>query len=146
MGSTVGKVRERFSREHVFVTPQNTSLSHRGGLYYAFMRSRGLAEIESRRYDETGELVDHVDLHSLRRTFATNAIMNGADPKSVQEQLGHRTLDMTMWIYAKAKTASKRQIIGRLSYGTGSKAPADLLPPLVEEKKGSVPPSLRLED
>lgn len=117
------KVRERFSREHVFVTTQNTSLAHRSGLYHAFIRCYRLAGIETRRYDDSGNLVDHVDLHSLRRTFATNAIVNGADPKSVQELLGHRTLDMTMRIYAKVKTASKRQTIGRLSYGQGATAP-----------------------
>jgi hypothetical protein len=33
--------------------------------------------------DSDGRAVEHVDLHSLRRTFATNLIAGGADPKSV---------------------------------------------------------------
>ena len=67
-------------------------------------------------------------MHSLRRTFATNAITNGADPKSVQEILGHRTLDMTMRIYTKIKAAPKRQAVAKLSYGLGATAPGHLLP------------------
>jgi integrase/recombinase XerD len=121
-------VKERFSTAHVFVTTMNTSLSHGSGLYYAFMRSCDLAAIQTRTYDSEGRLAEHVDLHSLRRTFATNAITNGADPKSVQEILGHRTLDMTMRIYTKIKTAPKRQAVAKLSYGLGATAPDHLLP------------------
>jgi integrase/recombinase XerD len=121
-------VRERFTKAHVFVTTMNTPLSHGSGLYYAFMRCCDLAGIQTRTYDSEGRLAEHVDLHSLRRTFATNAITNGADPKSVQEILGHRTLDMTMRIYTKIKAAPKRQAVAKLSYGLGATAPGHLLP------------------
>jgi integrase len=94
------RVRELFSREHVFVSTQNTPLTHRSGLYYAFHRCCAHAGIQVKTLDTEGKELDHVDLHSLRRTFATNLIAGGADPKSVQELLGHRTLDMTMRIYA----------------------------------------------
>jgi integrase len=122
------RVRERFSRDHVFVTTRNTPLDSSGTLYKAFMRCCTRADIETRTYDAEGQLVEHVDLHSLRRTFATNAIVNGADPKSVQEILGHRTLDMTMRIYAKVKGASKRQTVARLSYSRGVTPPQGILP------------------
>jgi integrase len=69
-----------------------------------------------------------VGLHGLRRTFATNAIVNGADPKSVPEILGHKTLEMTMTIYAKVKAAPKRQTVARLSYARGATPPEHLLP------------------
>src|ERR1700722_10002351 len=72
-------------------------------------------------------LLEHVDLHSLRRTFATNLIVNGADPKSVQDLLGHSTLEMTMKIYTKVRTQTKRQAVGRLSYGRGAVAPEGVL-------------------
>ncbi len=62
-------------------------------------------------------------MHSLRRTFATELIEGGADPKSVQELLGHRTLEITMRLYAKVRRGTKRQAIGRLSYGQGAAAP-----------------------
>ena len=60
-----------------------------------------------------------MDVHSLRRTFATDLIVNGADPKTVQELLGHKTLAMTMKLYAKVRPQNKRQAVARLSYGGG---------------------------
>ena len=121
-------VRQRFTRDHVFVTTQNTPLKHRSGLYNAFLRCCTLASIQTQTYNADGKLVEHVDLHSLRRTFATDAITNGADPKSVQEILGHRTVDMTMRIYTKVKAAPKRQAIAKLSYGQGATTPGHVLP------------------
>jgi hypothetical protein len=68
-----------------------------------------------------------VDVDSLRRTFATNLLAAGADPKSVQEMFGHQTLEMTMHIYAKIHNQTKRQALGRLSYGSGTLAPDHLV-------------------
>jgi integrase len=113
----------RLSRDHVFVTRQNTPVTHRSGSYEAFMRCCKRASIQTQTHDGEGRLIEHVDLHSLRRTFATNLIAGGADPKSVQELLGHRTLDMTMRIYAKIHTQTKRQALAKLSYGQGTVAP-----------------------
>ena len=89
----------------------------RGPLYRAFIRWCQQAGIQTRTLDAEGHEVEHVDVHSLRRTFATNLIVNGTDPKTVQELLGHKTLAMTMNLYAKIHTGTKRQAIGRLSYG-----------------------------
>jgi integrase len=122
------QIEKLFTREHVFVTRQNMTLAHRATLYRVFLRCCKRAGIQVRTYDAEGRIVEHVDLHSLRRTFATNAIMNGADPKSVQEILGHRTLDMTMRIYAKVKGASKRLTVGKLSYSHGVTPPEHVLP------------------
>jgi integrase len=121
------RVQERFTKEHVFVTTENTPLTHGSGLYHAFIRCCELAGIPTKTYDSLGCVSEHVDVHSLRRTFATNALVNGADPKSVQEILGHRTLDMTMRIYAKIKAEPKRRAIAKLSYGHGAKQPEHLL-------------------
>ena len=57
--------------------------------------------IQTQTYDASGKLLEHVDLHSTRRTFATEMVRLGADPKTVQELLGHKTLDTTMQIYAQ---------------------------------------------
>jgi integrase len=81
------------------------------------MRCCGLAEIPTKTPDAEGRLVEHADLHSLRRTFAASLISSGADPKSVQELLGRRTLDMTT-----------RQALTELSYGKGVLAPEGVLP------------------
>jgi len=110
------QVQARFTTDHVFTTTQNTPLTHGSGLYWAFIRCCKLAGIETRRVVQ-GREIDHVDLHSLRRTFATNLIVNGADPKTVQKLLGHRTLEMTMNIYAKIHSGTIREAVGRLSYG-----------------------------
>ena len=87
------------------------------------MRCCRLAGIQTRTLDSEGREIDHVDVHSCRRTFATNLIVNGADPKTVQELLGHKTLAMTMNLYAKIHSGTKRQAVGRLSwYGAGVQA------------------------
>jgi integrase len=121
------KVRELFSRDHVFVTTQNTPVGRRNGLYYAFLRCCTRAGIQTQAEEVGGRHGEHVDPHSLRRTFATSLIVSGADPKSVQELLGHRTLDMTMRIYAKVRSQTKRQALARLPYGQGTLAPEGVL-------------------
>lgn len=87
------------------------------------MRCCDRASIVTRALDPAGKEIDHVDVHSLRRTFATCLISNGADPKNVQELLGHKTLAMTMNLYAKIHGQTKRQAIGKLSYGSGALVP-----------------------
>ncbi len=113
------QVVDRFSRDHVFVTTQNTPLTHGSGLYHGFLRCCHRAGIQTQTLDANGNEIDHVDVHSCRRTFATNLITNGADPKTVQELLGHKTLAMTMNLYAKIHSGTKRQAVGRLGYGAG---------------------------
>ncbi len=117
------QTRARFTREHVFTTTQNTPLTHGSGLWKALMRCCGRAGIQTRTLDAEEHEIDHVDVHSLRKTFATDLIESGADPKTVQELLGHKTLAMTMELYAKVRRGTARQAVGRLSYGAGSQAP-----------------------
>ena len=123
--ATTALIAGRLSREHVFVTAQNTPLG--GNIYREFMRTCKRAKIETETLDAEGKVVEHVDLHSLRRTFATNALGNGADPKSIQELMGHKTLAMTMAIYNKIQSQTKRQAIGRLSYGSGVQSPPGIV-------------------
>jgi integrase len=125
---SAAQVQARFSRDHVFVTKENTPLDHKGNLWRALMRCLGKAGIERETYGPDGRLLEHVDLHSLRRTFATSLIVSGADPKTVQELLGHKTLAMTMRVYAKVRAQTKRQALGRLPYGAGVQTPAHVLP------------------
>ncbi len=121
------QIRERFTRDHVFTTTQNTPLTHGSGLYHALMRCCAAAEIEHRSFDAEGREAEHVDVHSLRRTFAADLIENGADPKTVQKLLGHKTLAMTMDLYAKVRSGSTRQAVARLSYGVGAQTPEHLV-------------------
>jgi integrase len=134
------QVAARFTRDRIFVTSQNTPLDNPSGLYEVFLRWCRHADIPTRTLDSQGREIDHVDLHSLRRTFATDLIVNGADPKSVQVLLGHKTLAMTMNIYAKVHGATKRQTVARLSYGRGTTPPTGVLemPPPVQNGHQSV--------
>jgi len=116
-----------FTQRHVFVTRYNTPFSTPSLLYSRLIAHCQKAGIETRRVDSEGNEIDHVDVHSLRRTFATELIINGTDPKTVQELLGHRTLEMTMNLYAKVHTGTKRQALGRLSWGAGAKPPEHLV-------------------
>ena len=64
-----------------------------------------------------------MDIHSLRRTFATDLIERNVDPKRVQELLGHKTLAVTMNLYAKVRRGTLREAIGRLSYARDAESP-----------------------
>jgi integrase len=121
------KIQARFSRDHVFVSSQNTPLCYRTYLLSSFLRCCERGGIQVRTTDRDGRVVEHVDIHSLRRTFATNLIVNGADPRTVQDLLGHKTLAMTMGIYVKVHVQNKRQVLGRLTYGKGATGPGYLV-------------------
>jgi integrase len=128
-------VRERFTREHVFTTTENTPLSNPKAIYFAFLRCCKLAGIETRTIDQEGNEIEHMDVHGLRRTFATELIEKGADPATVQRLMGHKTLTMTMNLYAKIRTTTMRDAIGRLSYGTGAEQPEHLAGVVAMRKK-----------
>ena len=129
----------------MFVTTKNTWLS-RHNLYRTFMACCKKATIETQTHGPNQELLEHVDLHSLRMTFATEAIASGADPKSVQELLGHKTLDMTMRIYGRMRAATKRKAVAGLRYGRGSQPPEHVIEladsqPLRVQSGEKIPPA-----
>ena len=101
-----------FSRDHVFVTRVNTPLKN--GLLRRFYRVCQRAGIEDACRNGS------VDIHSLRMTYTTMAIGNGADPKSVQDILGHSTLALTMSTYAKATNSGKRHATAAIPFATMS--------------------------
>ncbi len=123
---TTRQIQERLSHTRIFVTTANTPLG--GNVYREFMACCKRAGICTKTTDANGKVVEVVDLHSTRHTFATDMIMNGADPKTVQTLMGHKTLEMTMRIYAKVFTQQKHAAIGKLSYGSGVTNPAEPLP------------------
>lgn len=46
--------------------------------------------------------------HTLRHTYTTNLLSNGAQPKDVQELLGHSDVSAIMNVYAHATREAKR--------------------------------------
>jgi integrase len=108
-----------FSHEHVFVSPDGTPW--RGTLlrrFYTACKRAGIQDARSR---------GSVDIHSLRVSFATLALENGAAPKQVQEILGHATLAMTMNVYGKATDSGKRAAINALPFAKATQ-PTHLIP------------------
>ena len=59
-----------------------------------------------------------VDIHSLRVTFATLSIGNGANPKDVQQILGHSKIDRTMGIYICSTTGGRSEAINKLPFAS----------------------------
>jgi integrase len=116
-------VQSRFTRDHVFVSTQNTPLSNHSRLWRAFRSCCKRAGIPIQTRDAEGWVIEHLDVHSLRRTFATNLITSGADPETVRQLLGHQTLEMTMKIYTKIRNQTKRQALTKLTYGHGAAVP-----------------------
>ena len=47
--------------------------------------------------------------HELRHTYTTNLLSNGAQPKDVQELLGHSDVSTTINVYAHATREAKRE-------------------------------------
>lgn len=98
-----------FSREHVFVTTANTPWKNNIlRAFYMVCKNAGIKD---------GTYGGSVDIHSLRASFTTIAIDNGASPKAIQAILGHSTLGLTMGVYAKATERAKRDAIAALPFG-----------------------------
>lgn len=112
---TRDRIEAKFSKKHVFVTTANTPLGN--NIYRSFIAICKQCGIVTKTKDAEGNLVEVVALHSIRHSFATDLIRNGADPKTVQSLMGHKTLDMTMQIYAKVNSSSQHKAISKLSFG-----------------------------
>lgn len=52
--------------------------------------------------------LENFHFHILRHTYTTNLLSNGAQPKDVQELLGHSDVSTTMNVYAHATREAKR--------------------------------------
>ncbi len=78
-------------------------LNHQGGRITA----RSVARILTRHLKRAG-IATHASPHSLRHSFATHLVDRGADIRSVQELLGHRSLSSTQ-IYTHVSSQRLRE-------------------------------------
>lgn len=75
-----------------------------------------------------------VTFHDLRHTFATAAINNGIDVKTVSSILGHANAAMTLNVYASADPDAKRRAAETMGRVLGSKSKET---PVIELKTGT---------
>jgi len=52
---------------------------------------------------------EHDRFHDLRRTFATMALQNGVDPKTVSGMLGHYSAEFTLDVYTNVTKEMQKE-------------------------------------
>ena len=57
---------------------------------------------------------EHVRFHDLRRTFATLALQNGVDPKTVSRMLGHYSAEFTLDVYTNVTKDMQKEAAERI--------------------------------
>jgi len=87
------------------------SRAHRNG--GERMTTRSISRIAKNALKAAGLDSERLTAHSMRHTFATQALLNGANVQEVQQALGHKSINTTM-IYAhnieKAKNSSSSKV------------------------------------
>lgn len=95
-----------------------------GKLWTSLARSYGLRGV-------TGQTVT---FHDLRHTFATTAIAEGVDVKTVASMMGHANAAMTLNTYASADPDAKRRAAGAIGQAMARPAP---MAEVIESGKGA---------
>ncbi|MBI5794648.1 tyrosine-type recombinase/integrase [Candidatus Uhrbacteria bacterium] len=99
-------------------------VSHdRAHLHKEGLTPRSLQRIVERYAKEAG-ITKHITPHSLRHTFATDLLMNGADIRSVQSLLGHASITTTQ-IYTHVTNNQMKDVHKKFHRRHGRDVPID---------------------
>lgn len=85
---------------------RNNMSSNSGG--YRRLTARSIQRIIS-KYAKLAGITKHVSPHTMRHSFATDLLMNGADIRSVQSMLGHSSITTTQ-VYTHVTDEHLREI------------------------------------
>ncbi len=85
---------------------RNNTISNSGN--YRRLTSRSIQRIIN-KYARLAGITKHVSPHTMRHSFATDLLMNGADLRSVQSMLGHSNISTTQ-IYTHVTDSHLREI------------------------------------
>ena len=91
------KVRPKVDHGSMFVTKFRTPMSKRAIQYTVCQHMRGAG-------------IQNASTHTLRHTMATHHIARGTDLKTIQETLGHASLETTARYIALAKQAQRKAL------------------------------------
>ena len=94
--------REKTNSEYVFPSPAGGPISPDSVLHmlHRVLKRAGLPKIR---------------FHDMRHTFATVALQNGVDIKTVSGMLGHYSAGFTLDTYAHVTTQAQRQAAGTMA-------------------------------
>jgi len=91
----------------LFLSYSRNNISSRTGDYRR-LTSRSIQRIVS-QYAKLAGITKHVSPHTMRHSFATDLLMNGADLRSVQSMLGHSNISTTQ-VYTHVTDEHLREV------------------------------------
>lgn len=91
----------------LFLSYSRNTLANTSGNYRR-LTSRSVQRIVS-KYAKLAGITKHISPHTMRHSFATDLLMNGADIRSVQSMLGHSSISTTQ-IYTHVTDAHLKDV------------------------------------
>lgn len=91
----------------LFLSYSRNNMTNNTGNYRR-LTARSIQRIVS-KYTKLAGITKHISPHTMRHSFATDLLMNGADIRSVQSMLGHSSISTTQ-IYTHVTDAHLRDV------------------------------------
>ncbi|MDQ1344103.1 MAG: hypothetical protein QG650_823 [Patescibacteria group bacterium] len=107
-------IRHNFDSKNLFVTPKNEEKRPLSDEDVRLTRNF-ITTMVSKRALQAG-IVKDVSAHTLRHSFATTLLTNGADIRAIQELLGHSSITTTQ-VYTHVTNPRLKEIHGRFHSG-----------------------------